>query len=411
MPVSVILGLQWGDEGKGKICDLLAEGHELILRYQGGANAGHTVYHAGQKVVLHLIPSGILRPGVTNLVGPGVVMDLDALQAEMEMLDRLGQAPAPRRLVIDQACPVVHALHKEIDRRSCGAIGTTGRGIGPAYEDLVARRALRLNDLGSLDRIRRQLHLQLEARGLDGELGGRVEELAVALHVQRRMLEPFLGDVPALLDQALRAGRRVLAEGAQGTMLDVFVGTYPFVTSSITTLGGLFAYTGVSPRELDRVYGVFKAYLTRVGNGPFPTELFDRTGEVLREAGHEFGATTGRPRRCGWLDLPLLEFACRVNGVTDLIMTKVDVLAAVPEGFKVATTYEDRGCIPWHLEEALPVYTQLPAVALPPLDKLDRAAMEEAPGVSDLVSRVERSTGVPVRWVSVGPNREDVRLR
>lgn len=412
MPVSVVLGLQWGDEGKGKICDLFAEDFEVVLRFQGGNNAGHTIYvrHGGvdQRVVLHLIPSGIFRPATQNLIGPGVVLDLEVLLGELDKVTALGAQLPPGRLVIDPACNVITAVHREVDRRFCGAIGTTGRGIGPSYEDLIGRRGLRLCDLADAATVRARLEAQAEVRGLGAWMVEGLDDLVAALVAQGGRLAPFVADVLPELDRDLRAGRRVLAEGAQGTLLDIFRGSYPYVTSSCTTLAGLLAYTGIPHTEIDRVYGVFKAYVTRVGNGPFPTELTNATGERLRDAGREFGSTTGRPRRCGWLDLPLLAYACRINGVTDLVMTKIDVLTVLSEGFEVATSYADPDVIPHALERAVPLTR--PFAALPPVGP--RAADTLAlPPYAAFVEAIEQATSVPVRWVSLGPGRDDVTKR
>ena len=409
MPISVVLGLQWGDEGKGKICDLFAEGYEFVLRFQGGNNAGHTLYvdHGGtsQRVVLHLIPSGIFRRDTVNLIGPGVVLDLDVLLAELDKVRALGADVSPARLRIDPACNVIHAVHREVDARFCGAIGTTGRGIGPVYEDMVGRRGLRLCDLCDEATVRARLKAQAEVRGLGGWLDSRLDDLAARLVEQGRRLAPFVADVLPALDRGLRAGRRVLAEGAQGTLLDVFRGSYPYVTSSSTTLAGLLTYTGIPHTEVDRVYGVFKAYVTRVGNGPFPTELDDEVGQRLRDAGHEYGSTTGRPRRCGWLDLPLLAYACRLNAVTHLVMTKIDVLASLTEGFEVATAYDDPDVIPHALERARPVTRRFEALPLPGSDR--SATLALAP-YATFVRAIEQATATPVRWVSLGPGRDDV---
>jgi len=412
MPVSVVLGLQWGDEGKGKICDLFAEGYRYVLRFQGGNNAGHTIYvnRAGQeqRVVLHLIPSGIFRPDTVNLIGPGVVLDPQVLLGELDKVAALGADVSPERLRIDPAASIITDVHREVDRRYCGAIGTTGRGIGPAYEDLVGRRGLRLCDLCDAATVRSRLESQAEVRGLGAWAAGQLDGWATTLVEQGRRLRPFVADVLPTLDRGLRAGKRVLAEGAQGTLLDIFRGSYPFVTSSSTTLAGLLAYTGIPYTEIDRVYGVFKAYVTRVGNGPFPTELLNPVGERLREAGREFGSTTGRPRRCGWLDLPLLAYACRINGVTDLVMTKIDVLSVLTEGFEVATGYSDPDVIPHALERAVPVTRSFDALPIPTADARATLAL---PPYAAFLGAIEAATATPVRWVSLGPGRDEVTRR
>lgn len=340
MPLDAIIGLQWGDEGKGKITDRLAKNYDLILRFQGGNNAGHTVYFQDKKVVLHQVPSGILQPHTRCLIGPGVVLDPEVLQKELKALDDLGIV-YHGRLFISARTSIIMPYHQQLDQMCCGKIGTTGRGIGPAYEDLIGRRAIRIIDIVTksrdelIDLIASILPDKTAITMSHGELlPFDPRKLADHLLKFKKLFEELvIFDFTNYLVDALEHGKNILAEGAQGALLDIINGTYRYNTSSIVTIGGLFGYTGIPPQYLRKVYGVFKAYITRVGNGPFPTELTNGIGEQLRQAGQEFGSTTGRPRRCGWLDLPLLRYACRINGVTDLIMTKADVMSVLEEYF------------------------------------------------------------------------------
>ncbi|MEM9304432.1 MAG: adenylosuccinate synthase [Pseudomonadota bacterium] len=364
----VVIGTQWGDEGKGKIVDLLTREVDAVVRFQGGHNAGHTLVIDGEKTVLHLIPSGILHPGVRCCIGNGVVLSPEALLREIEELEQRG-VDVRDRLLLSPGCAIILPYHVALDvareaRRGKAAIGTTGRGIGPAYEDKIARRGIRLADLFVPERLTERLDHALDYHNfvLEKYLGAKpldgAEVLASAL-AYGEALRPMAADVAGLLEDLRGASAKVLFEGAQGTLLDIDHGTYPFVTSSNTTAGGVCTGSGVAPQSVDYVLGITKAYATRVGSGPFPSELFDDVGQRLGERGAEFGATTGRRRRCGWLDAVALRQAVMLNGVSGLCVTKLDVLDGFDE-IRVATRYRLRGEV---LER-------------PPLDVADYAACE-----------------------------------
>ncbi|MDX1545556.1 MAG: adenylosuccinate synthase [Rhodothermales bacterium] len=345
--VTVVIGSQWGDEGKGKVVDLLSEEVDVVARYQGGANAGHTICWDDQTFVLHLVPSGIFHEGTTCVIGNGVVIDPVALMEEIRTIHELGYGVGGR-LFISHNAHLIMPYHKAIEEareraRDAGAIGTTGRGIGPAYVDKFARTGIRVVDLLDRDVLRRKLTDAIEEKnailksvyGADGLDVDQIVEEYVEFDQQ---IDPYVTDTSAYLNGALAEGKHVLAEGAQGSLLDVDFGTYPFVTSSHPTAGGACTGLGIPPTAINRVIGIVKAYCTRVGNGPFPTELDDATGERLRTAGHEFGATTGRPRRCGWLDLVALRYTSAINGFTELAITKLDVLSGIST-LRAATGY------------------------------------------------------------------------
>ncbi len=343
----VIIGCQWGDEGKGKIVDLLAAEADIIARHQGGANAGHTIHVGSEKFVLHLVPSGILHPGKVCYIGNGVVLDPFKFKDELDALHKRGVDYAGR-IFVSPAANLVLPYHKLIDAveeeaRGTSSLGTTQRGIGPAYVDKVARHGIRMVDLFSPDRLKARLayNRSIKARYFEGSSDERAD---VELTFRRLMelvefFRPMVVDVSLCLQKAQKAGKSILYEGAQGSMLDVDLGTYPFATSSNTTVGGVLTGLGVGPKMIDEVVGVVKAYTTRVGAGPFPTELVDALGEKIRTQGDEFGATTGRPRRCGWLDLVQLRHVVRINGVDSIAITKLDVLDDLPE-LKVCVAYE-----------------------------------------------------------------------
>lgn len=346
----IIVGCQWGDEGKGKIVDLLAADADIIARFQGGANAGHTIIVEDTKYVLHLIPSGIIHPGKICVIGNGVVLDPIGLLEELEILDKQG-IDYKGRLMVSSAANLVLPYHKLIDSveetsRGTASIGTTKRGIGPAYVDKVARNGIRVADIFAPDRLKKRLEYQrkIKSKYLEGSTDERadLEKTFDMLMGMSELFKELAVDVSLYLNQADKAGKTILFEGAQGTMLDVDLGTYPFATSSNTTAGGAFTGLGIGPRMVDEVVGIVKAYTTRVGAGPFPTELIDETGEALRRNGDEFGATTGRPRRCGWLDLVSLRHAMRINGVDSVAITKLDVLDSMDE-IKVCVAYELNG--------------------------------------------------------------------
>ena len=347
----VVLGAQWGDEGKGKIVDLLTEDIGAVVRFQGGHNAGHTLVIGGRKTVLHLIPSGILRAGALCLIGNGVVLSPAALRKEIEQLEAQ-DVEVRSRLLISPATPLIMPYHIALDRAreaaaGDNAIGTTGRGIGPAYEDKAARRGVRVADLKYPGELADKLRAVIDYHNfvLTGYLGAEAIDYQAVLDEALAFgeyVEPMKHDVAGVLHELRREGKRVLFEGAQGSLLDIDHGTYPYVTSSNTTVGGALAGTGVGADAIDYVLGIAKAYATRVGGGPFPTELPDETGELLRERGQEFGATTGRPRRCGWIDLVALKRAVAINGISGLCVTKLDVLDGLPS-LKMCIAYRYRG--------------------------------------------------------------------
>ncbi|MEM6260936.1 MAG: adenylosuccinate synthase [Bacteroidota bacterium] len=416
MPVDVLLGLQWGDEGKGKVVDVFAPKYEVIARFQGGPNAGHTIVIDGQKHVLHLIPSGIFHSGVDCVIGNGVVIDPVTLKKEIEGLEAAGMKKVRERLLISKRAHLILPTHKILDAASEKAkgdkkIGSTLRGIGPTYMDKTGRNGLRVGDLiGGNFRQHYDYLVQKHQRLLGQyDFEYNLEELEPAFFEAIEFLSNLkLINSEHYLNQALRAGKHVLAEGAQGTLLDIDFGSYPFVTSSHTTTAGACIGLGVAPHQINRVFGIFKAYCTRVGSGPFPTELHDETGEAIRKAGHEFGATTGRPRRCGWIDLPLLKYAIRLNGVTDLIMTKADVLSAMPciyacESYEVDGELTDE--IPFDLENGFsPYYKKLDCW------EEDITAAQHKSELPDrlqsYINYLEAQLEVPVTYLSVGPDRE-----
>ena len=416
----VIIGTQWGDEGKGKIVDLLTEQADAVVRFQGGHNAGHTLVIGGEKTVLHLIPSGVLRTGVQCLIGNGVVLSPEALLKEIDALETSG-VPVQDRLKISAACPLILPYHVALDqareaRRGENKIGTTGRGIGPCYEDKAARRALRLGDLRDPKRFATTLEEVLDYHNHVLEHYYGVEKLAVSAVLDEALahgerLLPMMADVTSLLHEYRQTQARLLFEGAQGSLLDIDHGTYPFVTSSNTTAGGTATGSGFGPLFLDYVLGITKAYTTRVGSGPFPTELFDETGLRLAERGHEFGATTGRPRRCGWFDAVALRTAVNINSVSGLCLTKLDVLDGLEEiSVCIGYTNEAGDTVANPIDAVdydnlRPVYETLPGwsestVGLKSLDALPDAARA-------YIKRVEELVGAPIDIISTGPDREE----
>jgi adenylosuccinate synthase len=420
----VIIGTQWGDEGKGKIVDWLTERCQAVVRFQGGHNAGHTLVIGARKTVLHLIPSGILHAGVSCFIGNGVVLDPLALFSELDEL-RPVVSDVHERLFISDACPLILPYHKSLDlarERAMGAakIGTTGRGIGPAYEDKVARRALRVADLFHRERFAAKLGEALDYHNfvLQHYFKQEPEDFHAILEQYLGLAErlaPMVVDVSVRLARLQAEGARILFEGAQGTLLDVDHGTYPYVTSSNTVAGGASAGSGVGPADLGYVLGITKAYTTRVGAGPFPTELFDETGAFLAERGAEVGATTGRARRCGWFDAVALRAACRVNGVTGLCITKLDVLDGLAE-IRVAVGYRVNGVVQENLPggaEALaacePVYESFPGwtestAGVRRWDDLPDAARRYLEAIAERAGR-------PLAIISTGPDRDDTILR
>ncbi len=418
MSCTIVVGAQWGDEGKGKIVDSLSAAADVVARWQGGPNAGHSVIHRGETLVLHLVPSGILHPGCRCLIGNGVVVDLVRLREEVDMLEARG-IPVREQLGVSATAHLILPYHRIVEawaEKGHGAIGTTGRGIGFAYRDKIARTGLRVADLYDrdefIDRAHRVLHrLQCEfgeAREALGAMSG--ESVHDELARLADWLAPMVTDVSRELFDAVKAGRRVLLEGAQGTLLDVDHGTYPFVTSSNASAAGATAGVGLGPVAVNDVIGITKAYTTRVGNGPFPTEMPVAEAARLREAGEEYGATTGRPRRCGWLDLPALEYAVRVNGLTQLVVTKLDVLDEFDE-ILVAESYEVDGApvrrYPVTAREfgsVRPVWRRFSGWKAPTSGARTWSDLPAA--AREYLEWIERRAGVPISRVSVGAGRE-----
>jgi adenylosuccinate synthase len=418
----VIVGAQWGDEGKGKVVDLFTSWADVVVRYQGGANAGHTLVVGGVKTVLHLVPSGVLHPGKKCIIGNGVVVDPEALMEEIDLLRSRGLLSDASQLVVSENAHVILPYHKRIDagRERQKAIGTTGRGIGPCYEDKVARRGIRVRDVLKASALRDKLESRVgEANAQIQALGGEKCELQPliewALKLGERM-RPYVGDASEVLSHEVAKGRAVLFEGAQGTLLDIDHGTYPYVTSSNTVAGNAAVGAGLGPTAIHSVIGITKAYTTRVGNGPLPTELHDSVGERLRSVGAEFGATTGRPRRCGWLDALVLRYAARVNGLSGLAMTKLDVLTGfekilvaiaykLPNGKTVTEFPSD----PELLERAQPIYEELPGWKEPLGDQREYDELPE--NTRRYIERVEQLVGVETIAVSVGAERAQTIVR
>ena len=416
----VVLGTQWGDEGKGKIVDLLTEQVAAVVRYQGGHNAGHTLVIDGEKTVLHLIPSGILRENVQCMIGNGVVVAPDALMREIRKLEEKG-VPVRERLKISPSCPLILSYHVALDQarekaRGDAKIGTTGRGIGPAYEDKVARRGLRVGDLFHRERFAAKLGELLDYHNF--VLQNYYKEPAVDFQslleecmAYAEELRPMMADVTAELHELRRAERDIMFEGAQGSLLDIDHGTYPYVTSSNTTAGGIATGSGFGPLYLDYILGITKAYTTRVGSGPFPTELFDDVGARLAERGHEFGSTTGRARRCGWFDAVILRRAIEINSISGICLTKLDVLDGL-ETIRICVGYKnDKGVVidaPTDADSYLglqPVYEDVPGWSE---STLGAKSLEELPAnARAYIRRVEELVGAPIDIISTGPDRNE----
>ncbi len=417
----VIVGAQWGDEGKGKVVDIYTEFANDVVRYQGGNNAGHTLVVGNEKTVLHLIPSGILHEGKRCIIGNGVVLDPKVFIEEIEGLKKKGYLKDDSQLVVDGNVNIIMPYHKAIDiaRESSSSqrkIGTTGRGIGPTYEDKVGRRGIRFNDLIRPEMLARKVKEVLPEKNffLEKFLGGTpLDEAAIIEEYTAygQKLEKYLGAASKILNKSIEEGHNILFEGAQGALLDIDHGTYPYVTSSSTTSGGACTGTGVGPRFLHEVIGISKAYVTRVGEGPFPTELHDEMGEALRKAGQEFGATTGRPRRCGWFDAVALREAVRTNGMTGLAITKMDVLNDL-ETIKICTAYSYRGELledfPQDFEilkECKPVYEELEGWQT---DIAGATSFETLPvKAQEYLKKLEAVTGCPAVLISIGPRRDE----
>jgi adenylosuccinate synthase len=421
----VVFGSQWGDEGKGKIVDMLAENASAIVRFQGGNNAGHTLVVHGEQEILHLIPSGILHPGKKCVIGNGVVLDPEVFLAEVDKLAAKGLDVSPGRLVISKKTHVIMEYHRLMDgcreaaKSPEAKIGTTGRGIGPCYEDKAHRCGIRAGDFRNLDLLRAKIEDALTEKNVLFEKLYEVEPLdphdvLARLEPVAKRIVPYLGDASSVIQEAEKAGD-VLFEGAQGTHLDIDHGTYPFVTSSNTVVGNAASGSGCGPRKLERIIAIVKAYTTRVGGGPFPTELMDETGDRLQTKGGEFGATTGRKRRCGWLDMVILRESCRLNTPTELAITKLDVLSGLEE-LHICTAYEYEGeTMDYPPQEqngmarVTPVYESMPGWDEPisgvrRFEDLPRAARA-------YLERIEELSGVRVGIVSVGPDRAETFTR
>ncbi len=417
MSVTVLVGSQWGDEGKGKIVDILSENYQIVTRYQGGANAGHTVEIGDKQYILHLIPSGILRENVICVIGNGVVIDPVALLDEIKLIENHGIS-VKKRLFISHNAHLIMPYHKLLDsiqEKGEQKIGSTGRGIGPCYTDKYARKGIRIVDLLNRKVLEEKIRLNLEEKNnflkkVYEHEGLNVDEIVNEYLKFDKLIDSYITDVPAYLNKAIDDGKSVLLEGAQGALLDVDFGTYPFVTSSNPTSGGACTGTGIPPTKIDSVFGIVKAYTTRVGNGPFPTELIDETGEKLRKIGSEFGATTGRPRRCGWFDAFLVRYSAMINGMTSVAITKLDVLSSFEE-LKVCVGYELNGkklkSFPTdvdRLNKVKPVYETLLGWNQ---DIRHCTSFDELPAkTKDYLNFISKESGVSVKIISVGPKRK-----
>ena len=423
MPAVVIIGAQWGDEGKGKATDLLAGRIDYVVKFNGGNNAGHTVVVGDEKYALHLLPSGILTEGVTPVIANGVVVDIEVLFGELDALSARGVDVS--KLLISANAHVITGYHRTMDKvteRFLGKrqIGTTGRGIGPAYADKINRIGIRMQDLFDENILRQKVEGALNVKNhLLVKVYNRraigVDEIVDELLGYADRLRPMVVDTGLVLHQALERGETVLFEGGQATMLDVDHGTYPFVTSSNATAGGAATGSGIGPNRIDRVIGIVKAYTTRVGSGPFPTELFDESGEFLRKTGFEFGTTTGRPRRCGWYDAPIARYTARVNGVTDFVMTKLDVLTGL-ESIPVCVAYDVDGVrvdeVPVSQSDfhhATPIYENLPGWSE---DITGARTFDDLPkNAQDYVLAIEAMSGARISAIGVGPGRDAIVVR
>jgi adenylosuccinate synthase len=416
----VVLGAQWGDEGKGKIVDLLTAHFSIVGRYQGGHNAGHTVYVNGTKFILRLIPSGILHPGVTCVIGNGVVIDPQALFAEVDELTKNG-IDVGNRIVVSDKAHLILPYHRDLDllseaRRGERKIGTTSRGIGPAYEDKIARRGIRVGDLADPQGLEQNIRDNVNARNRlvqDSTMDWKPVLDQLLAHAER--MRPMIRDVSVMLTEAMRDGKRILFEGAQGTLLDIDHGTYPYVTSSNASVGGVCTGLGIPPRAIGQVLGVAKAYTTRVGEGPLPTELAGEMGNRLRDSGNEYGAVTGRPRRCGWYDAVAVRYAVRINGLDALALTKLDVLDGL-DRIDICTSYRSGGRtlteFPSDVRQLAacePVYESMPGWPSPTAGVRTFAQLPEA--ARKYIARLERVSGVRAAIVSTGSERNDTIIR
>jgi adenylosuccinate synthase len=418
MKTLAIIGSQWGDEGKGKITDLLSEKCDVVVRYQGGNNAGHTIIVDGKKIVLHLIPSGVLHSHSVSVIGHGVVFEPEAFQTELKKVFDAGIEVNSNNLKISENVTVITSYNKILDaaRESQGSvkIGTTGKGIGPAYEDKIARRAIKLKDLYNLDKLKTILARNLEEKETLFKHRYEVEFPSVEEEAQRlfdlgKNIAPFMCDTFSYLDQAILENKKILFEGAQGVLLDIDYGTYPYVTSSSTSIGGIYTGAGIPESHVEEVLGITKAYTTRVGEGPFPTELFDSMGEEIQTKGREVGATTGRKRRCGWLDLPLLKYSVKASNLTSIALTKLDILSGISD-LKVCIAYEYEGkrievAYPGiDLTKAIPIYKSMK----PFTDNFTGALSIE---LEMYIKEIENFLGIPVGIIAFGPERKEIIFR
>ena len=417
----IVVGSQWGDEGKGKVVDVFSAEADYVVRYQGGANAGHTLVVDGQKTVLHLVPSGILHPTTECVIASGVVVDLEQVAAEIHALRESGYLQNPKQLKISELATVILPYHRILDQareKKAGneKIGTTGKGIGPAYEERASRKAILFGDLYNKDTLRKKLEAALDEKNFllekyYGEAPVQVEDLLEHIDKWAEELKPYrCADTSFVTHKALQSGKKVLFEGAQGTLLDIYHGTYPFVTSSSTIAGSACVGSGVGFKYINKVIGITKAYTTRVGTGPFTTELHDDIGEKIQKDGGEFGATTGRIRRCGWLDLVALRYAIRINGITHLALMKLDVLSGHKE-IKVCTGYKVDGktltempVLSSDLERSEPIYATLPGWE-EPISEI-KSVQDLPKNARDFVQFVGKELATPIDMVSVGPGRE-----
>jgi adenylosuccinate synthase len=414
-----IVGAQWGDEGKGKITDLLGQKCDVVVRYQGGNNAGHTIIVSDKKIVLHLIPSGILHDHCVSVVGHGVVFDPEAFKAELEDVLNSGCKVTPEKLKISENCSVITMYNRLLDgqREAKGPvkIGTTGRGIGPAYEDKISRKGLKLKDL--LDK--EHLTNKLRANMIEKEILFKtlyncdfpsIEEEADRLFELGKIVAPYLTDTFSFLDKSIQENKKVLYEGAQGVLLDIDYGSYPFVTSSSTSTGGIYTGAGLPGKHIEEVLGITKAYLTRVGEGPFPTELFDDKGEFIQQKGGEFGATTGRKRRCGWIDLPLLKYTVKASNITSIALTKLDVLSGIDD-IKICTGYEYEGktidcAYPGiDLSKVKPILKEMPTFH----DDFKGEVLSDE--LKNYINTIEEFVGIPVGILAYGPERSEIKFQ
>ena len=417
--VTVLVGLQWGDEGKGKIVDILSPDYDIVARYQGGANAGHTIVFQGKKFVLHLIPSGIFTDGIKCVIGNGTVIDPEALLNEIDIIKNEEIIPDDR-LFISQDAHVILPYHKIVDainEDTNNKIGTTKKGIGPAYFDKYARRGIRIGDLELddilLEKIKSNLEYLLKIFPSSAELKNlNIDNIYNTLKGQYKLISKFIINSQKYLNDSIRKGKNILLEGAQGALLDVDFGTYPFITSSNPTSGGACTGTGIPPNKIKDIVGIFKAYTTRVGEGPFPTELFDDYGKNIGKIGNEFGATTGRPRRCGWLDLVALKYGCMVNGITELAITKSDVLDSFDK-ISICTKYDINGKFinefPTNvniLKNAIPVYTEFKGwkKVINNIDKFENLPVDYI----KYLNFIEDYIGIRVKYISTGASREEI---